>query len=234
MCRAAGALGPLPFAQRGAKRVRPRAELLHGRREGRSLRRPRDSSDRRLQPLLRQRRRGASCHRRRRGHRRRFRDAPHRGQCLPEQRGQPPAPRLRRPGRAPDGRQPARRDVRIRYVRRVSRERVDPRGGGDAVENVVRAEFFDSRFIRDSPDTPFEITIIGGDANASDDHASVLITSATVETSDGVPVEGGLSIEDETGSGEVPSTARLQGSRSHFLVVNQGLPAPEDHFFIGH
>jgi len=107
-------------------------------------------------------------------------------------------------------------------------------GTGDAVENVVRAEFFDTRFIRDSPDTSSEITIIGGDADASDDHASVLITGATVETSDGVSVEGGLSIVDETGSGEVPSTARLLGSRNRFLVVNQGLPAPEDHFFINH
>ena len=107
-------------------------------------------------------------------------------------------------------------------------------GAGDAVENLVRAEFLDSRFIRDSPDTPVEITIIGGDADASDDHASILFTGATVETSDGVPVEGGLSIVDETGAGEEPSTARLQGSRTRFLLRNQGLPAPEDHFFVGH
>jgi len=107
-------------------------------------------------------------------------------------------------------------------------------GTGLAVKNGVRAEFFDSRFIRDSPDTPVEITIIGGDADASDDHASVLITGATVETSDGVPIEGGLSIVDETGSGEIPSTARLEGSRRRFLVVNQGLPAPEEHFFTKH
>ena len=62
----------------------------------------------------------------------------------------------------------------------------------------------------------------------------MLITGATVETSDGVPIEGGLSIVDETGSGEIPSTARLEGSRRRFLVVNQGLPAPEEHFFTKH
>jgi hypothetical protein len=103
----------------------------------------------------------------------------------------------------------------------------------DALENRVRAEFFDSRFIRDSPDTPAEITIIGGLDDASGDHALIRIAGATVETSDGIPVEGGLSIADETGSGEKPSTARLEGSRKQFLLRNQGLPAPDEHFFVG-
>ena len=106
-------------------------------------------------------------------------------------------------------------------------------GTGDAFGNFVKAEFFDSRFLRDSPDTPPEITIVGGEGDASDNHASILITHATVETSDGVAAEGGLSIADETGSGD-PNTARLAGSREEFLVNNQGLPAPPEHFFLGH
>ena len=86
-------------------------------------------------------------------------------------------------------------------------------GAGEAVGNSVRAEFFDSRFIRDSPDTPPEISIVGGEAGASDNHAMIRITGATVETSDGVAVEGDLVIADETSSGAIPNTARLEGSR---------------------
>ena len=107
-------------------------------------------------------------------------------------------------------------------------------GAGDAVSNFVKAEFFDSRFVRDSPDTPPEFTIVGGEGGASDDHASILITRATVRTSDGDAVEGGLSIEDETDAGEPASTARLAGSRREFIRKNQGLPAPPEHFFVGH
>jgi hypothetical protein len=107
-------------------------------------------------------------------------------------------------------------------------------GAGDAFSNVVMVSFFDSRFIRDSPDTPPEFTIVGGEGAASDDHASISIRGATVRTSDGEAVEGGLAIADETGSGEPPGTARLAGSRSDFLLLNQGLPAPPEHFFLGH
>ena len=107
-------------------------------------------------------------------------------------------------------------------------------GAGEAVGNFVKAGFFDSRFLRDSPDTPPEITIVGGDGGASDNHASILITLASVRTSDGVAVEGGLPIADENDSGEVPNTARLEGSRRDFLLRNQGLPAPPAHFFLGH
>jgi hypothetical protein len=111
-------------------------------------------------------------------------------------------------------------------------------GEGLAVGNSVKAEFFDSRFIRDSPDTPPEFQIIGGneggdEGGASDNHASILITGATVETSDGVAVEGGLSITDEIGSGDLSNTARLEGTRRNFLMNNQGLPAPPEHFFLG-
>lgn len=107
-------------------------------------------------------------------------------------------------------------------------------GAGEAVGNFVEAEFFDSRFLRDSADTPPEISIVGGEAGASDNHTSVLITHASVGTSDGVPVEGGLFIVDENGSGDAPNTARLEGSRRDFLLKNQGLPAPPAHFFLGH
>jgi len=107
-------------------------------------------------------------------------------------------------------------------------------GAGEAVGNFVKAEFFDSRFLRDSPDTPAEITIVGGVAGAGDNHASILITHASVQSSDGIAVEGGLSIADDDGSGEPPDTARLEGSRERFMLRNQGLPAPPEHFFLGH
>jgi len=107
-------------------------------------------------------------------------------------------------------------------------------GAGDAVGNSIRAEFFDSRFLRDSPDTPPEITIFGGEGDASDDRVVVGIRHARVETSDGDAVDGDLVIADETGSGEPPSKARLEGTRREFLRKNQGLPAPPEHFFLGH
>lgn len=107
-------------------------------------------------------------------------------------------------------------------------------GAGEADGNFVKAEFFDSRFIRDSADTPPEIAIVGGVAGSGDNHASILITHASVQTSDGVAVDGGLSIADDDGSGEPPDTARLEGSREKFILRNQGLPAPPEHFFLGH
>jgi hypothetical protein len=106
-------------------------------------------------------------------------------------------------------------------------------GTGDAVGNSIRAEFFDSRFIRDSPDTPPEITIFGGEDVASDGRVVVGIRYARVETSDGDAAEGYLVIVDETGSGDPPSKARLEGTRREFLWKNQGLPAPPSHFFLG-
>jgi len=105
---------------------------------------------------------------------------------------------------------------------------------GDAVGNSVRAEFFDSRFIRDSADTPAEITIFGGEDVASGSRVVVGIRHARVETSEGDDVDGELVIADETGAGDPPSTARLEGSRTAFLRLNQGLPAPPEEFFVGH
>jgi hypothetical protein len=98
---------------------------------------------------------------------------------------------------------------------------------------TLEAHFLNSRFIRDSEDTPPEFTIVGGAGGGSDNHARVLIRRATVRSSDGVNVEGGLSIEDETVSGEKPNTARLEGSRRSFIQTNQGLPAPPAEFFLG-
>jgi len=107
-------------------------------------------------------------------------------------------------------------------------------GTGDAAGNSIKAEFFDSRFIRDSPDTPPEITIFGGEDIASDGHVLVGIRHARVETSDGEAVDGDLVIADETGAGDPPSKARLEGTQRDFLRKNQGLPAPPEHFFVGH
>ena len=107
-------------------------------------------------------------------------------------------------------------------------------GSGDGQDGSLKAEFFDSRFIRDSPDTPPEISIIGDEGSGSDNHAAVLITHATVKTSDGVAVEGALLIEDEAGSVNVGSIARLEGSREDFILNNQGLPAPPAYFFLAH
>ena len=102
----------------------------------------------------------------------------------------------------------------------------DPRG------SEIEAEFIRSHFIRESPDTPPEISITGGDGLRS--HVKVLIRRATVKTSDGVRSEGGLLIQDETNPGTGANTARLEGSRRDFIRFNQGLPAPDTQFFLEH
>src|SRR6185503_3463128 len=80
----------------------------------------------------------------------------------------------------------------------------DPRG------SEIEAEFIRSHFIRESPDTPPEITIIGG--HGIRNHVKVLIRRATVKTSDGARSEGGLLIQDETDPGTGgANTARLEG-----------------------
>ena len=107
-------------------------------------------------------------------------------------------------------------------------------GIGDAQDSGLDATFLHSRFIRDSPDTPPEFSIFGAqndDGGGSDIHAEVLISRATVKTSAGVATQGGLSIQDETGVGAGPISARLEGSRRGFIQMNQGLPAPDAYFF---
>jgi len=107
-------------------------------------------------------------------------------------------------------------------------------GVGDAQESRLDAAFLHSHFIRDSTDSPSEFSIFGAqndDGGGSDIHAVVRITRATVTTSTGVPTEGGLSIQDETGVGSGPISARLKGSRRAFIQTNQGLPAPDAYFF---
>ena len=107
-------------------------------------------------------------------------------------------------------------------------------GVGDAQESGVDATFLHSHFIRDSPDTPPELSIFGAwndDGGGSDIHAEVLISRATVKTSAGVLTQGGLSIQEETGVGVGPITARLKGSRRGFIQMNKGLPAPDAYFF---
>ena len=102
----------------------------------------------------------------------------------------------------------------------------DPRG------SEIEAEFIRSHFIRESPDTPPEISITGGAGIRN--HVKVLIRRATVKTSDGVRSEGGLLIQDETEPGTGANTARLEGSRRDFIRFNQGLPAPDAQFFLEH
>jgi len=107
-------------------------------------------------------------------------------------------------------------------------------GVGDAQQSRLDAAFLHSHFIRDSTDSPPEFSIFGAqndDGGGSDIHAVVRITRATVTTSTGVPTEGGLSIQDETGVGSGPISARLKGSRRAFIQTNQGLPAPDAYFF---
>ena len=94
----------------------------------------------------------------------------------------------------------------------------------------IEAEFRHSHFIRDSVDTPAEISIIGG--SGSHNRAKVLIRGATVKTSEGVRRRGGFLIQDKLEPGIGTSTARLEGSRQEFIDRNQGLPAPPEHFFL--
>ena len=107
-------------------------------------------------------------------------------------------------------------------------------GVGDALDGGLDAAFLHSRFIRDSPDTLPEFSIFGAqndDGHGGDLYTGVLIRRAAVATSEGVSTQGGLSIQDETGAGAGPIAARLKGSRAGFLRSNQGLPAPDTHFF---
>ncbi len=102
----------------------------------------------------------------------------------------------------------------------------DPRG------SEIEAEFIRSHFIRESPDTPPEISITGGGGLRN--HVKVLIRRATVRTSAGARIQGGLLIQDETEPGTGKNTARLEGSQRDFTRFNQGLPAPDAHFFLEH
>jgi len=102
----------------------------------------------------------------------------------------------------------------------------DPRG------SEIEAEFIRSHFIRESPDTPPEISIIGG--GGRNNHTVVSVRRATVKTSAGVPVEGALLIQDEPVPDSGTNTARLAGSRRDFIRFNQGLPAPAARFFLDH
>ena len=99
---------------------------------------------------------------------------------------------------------------------------------------VLEAEFIGTHFVRDRAarkNAP-EISIIGGEAGGSDNEAIVLIRRAIVTTSAGAAISGVLLIQNESGSGTAPNTARLMGSRETFLQSNQGFPAPSDSFFI--
>ena len=102
-------------------------------------------------------------------------------------------------------------------------------GSGEAVDNSLEVELFDTRFIRDSPDAPPELTIAG--ESGSDNHVVVRMGRTTVRTSDGTPIMGSISIQDETGPSE-DTTARLGGSRQGFIRKNPDFPAPPEHFFL--
>ena len=136
-------------------------------------------------------------------------------------------------------RKPAQREIGVRHLWGSECRRA-PRGGSrrgfgvldDPRGSEIEAEFIRSHFIRESPDTPPEISITGGDGLRS--HVKVLIRRATVKTSDGVRSEGGLLIQDETNPGTGANTARLEGSRRDFIRFNQGLPAPDAQFFLEH
>ncbi len=97
---------------------------------------------------------------------------------------------------------------------------------------MLEAKFFRSQFIRDFPETPAEILIVGG--GGSHNRAMVLIRGATVKTSEGVRSQGALVIQNESVPGIGTSKARLAGSRQEFIERNQGLPAPPAHFFLEH
>lgn len=99
----------------------------------------------------------------------------------------------------------------------------------DSRDSKLEAKFIHSHFVRDFPETPAEISIIGGSGH---DRARVLIRGATVKTSEGVRRRGGLLIQDQFEPGIGTSTARLEGSRLEFIKKNQGLPAPPAHFFL--
>jgi hypothetical protein len=102
----------------------------------------------------------------------------------------------------------------------------------DPHRSEIKAEFIRSHFIRESLDTPPEISITGG--AGSHNHAKVLIRRATVRTAAGARIQGRLLIVDETEPGTGKNTARLQGSQRDFIRFNQGLPAPDAQFFLEH
>ena len=81
----------------------------------------------------------------------------------------------------------------------------------DPQDSVLEAKFFHSHFIRDFPETPPEISIVGG--AGSNNRARVLIRGATVTTSEGDRRKGGLLIQHQAPPGIGTSNARLMGSR---------------------
>jgi hypothetical protein len=99
-------------------------------------------------------------------------------------------------------------------------------------DSRLEAKFIHSHFIRDSSDTPAEISIIGG--GGSHNRAKVLIRGATVKSSEGVRTRGALVIQNQSVPGIGGSKAKLKGSRREFIESNQGLPAPPAHFFLNH
>ncbi len=107
----------------------------------------------------------------------------------------------------------------------------DPPDAEEPQNGVLEAEFLHSRFIRDSADTPPEVSITGGAGRRN--RAQVLIRDASVKTSAGIRTQGGLVIQNQGVPGVGTSTAKLEGSRSEFLSSNQGLPAPPARFFLG-
>jgi hypothetical protein len=100
----------------------------------------------------------------------------------------------------------------------------------DPLRSELDAEFLHSHFIRDSVDTPAELSIVGRGGRHS--RAQVLIRNATVKTSAGVRTQGGLLIRNQEVPGIGTSKAKLEGSRSEFIQSNQGLPAPPARFFL--
>jgi hypothetical protein len=100
----------------------------------------------------------------------------------------------------------------------------------DPKRSDLEAEFLHSHFIRDSVDTPAEVSIVGG--GGSHNRAEVLIRDATVKTSAGARTQGGLLIQNQAAPGIGTSKARLEGSQAEFVQSNQGLPAPAARFFL--
>ena len=99
----------------------------------------------------------------------------------------------------------------------------DPRGG------QIEAEFLHSLFIRDSVDTPDEISIIGGAGRRN--RAQVLIRDASVRTSDGVHIRGGLFIQNQLVPGVGTSTAKLEGWPLGFPAQQSGPAGAARAFF---
>ena len=110
---------------------------------------------------------------------------------------------------------------------------VGGRGPNATLHCGLNANFFDTKFIRDTPadkDHP-DILILGGEGEVNGNHARVLLRRATVKTSLGVRTLGALVMQDETKT-TIPNTARLKGSKEEFLRLNQGFHAPATKFFL--